>query len=499
MNGMHGVHRIGQYMLLSLLVLALTLIIPVPAGAEGTVIRDFSANVTSGAPPLTVLFTDISTIPVVEDFRRWDFGDGTVAMDPAGVIVHTYVDEGIYTVRLDRTDSEGYHSLIKYAYIAVAIITPTPTPTTTTVPTTSPVTTATTIVPTTPTTVPTTTPTTQPTVQIPSEFYGQATSSAGPVPPGSSIIAKIGSRNAGNILVATPGLFGGPGPFDERLEVYATTDEIEGGPVIITFWLDGTVPAGQTAHFQSGSAQNLALAFGSVTPTITTTTMPTTTPSTTVTTVIPTPTATTPPVTTPSTTVTTVVPTTTPTHTPTITPTITPTGTPGLAITCEPGWNYVSFPRVLAPGADTGAIFGSVNTAGHSVWRYNGSAQLYERVYPVTHLSPTESVWVYSSSRAVVYLYFAGQQGFVERPLFSGWNGFGIPNLTEVPARDALHSVNDSWKYAYGFDSQYQRYDVSIVNGGGGSHSDARPLAPGRGYWLYMFNNATFRTIIPDL
>ena len=466
------------------IVLLLFLLLSVPANAQNTIIRDFTANVTSGTPPLSVLFTDISTIPVIENFRRWDFGDGTVVMDPEGTVIHTYLQEGSFTVRLDRTDSEGYHSLIKYAYITVVLPTPTPTTTPTTPPTTSP--TPTTIIPTTSTTMPTTVPTTQPTVQIPSEFYGQATFSTLPVPAGSSIIAKIGARNAGAILVTVPGSYGGPGPFDQRLKVYATNDEIGGGTVTITFWLNGTVQAGQTAYFQSGSGQNLPLVFGSLTPTPTTTptTIPTTSPATTVTTVIPT--------TSPATTVTTVIPTTT-------VPTITPTGTPGVTLSFEPGWNHVSIPRILASGANTGTIFSPINTAGHSIWRYNSTIQLYERVYPGTYLNPIEGIWIYSSYRTTLPLYFAGEQGLIERDLITGWNGFGIPNLTDISARDAFSPVYSSWRNCYGFDAINQRYDVSIIKDGSGIHKDTRPLNPGSGYWLYMMENATFRTFIPDL
>jgi len=473
--------------------------------AEGASSIDFTANVTSGSPPLVVLFTDTSSLPVIGDSRRWDFGDGAIEFDPAGTISHTYLQEGIFTVRLDRTDSEGYHSLIKYDFIAVTGPTPTPTSTTpvTTSPTTSPVTTVTTIIPTTTpvTTTPTTVPTTQPTVQIPAEFFGQATSSGLPVPPGARITARIGSRNAGEVVVVSPGTYGGAGPFDPRLKVYATNDEIAAGPVLITFWLNEASQAAQTAYFQSGTSQNLALTFAGPTPTPTSTspvtTTPTTSPVTTATTLIPTTTLTTAPTTSPQTTVTTV-PTTGPTTLPTTSPTVTPTAVPGLTLTFEPGWNHVSIPRYLAPGSDSGSIFESIDTSGRPIWRYNSTSQLYERVYPSTHLNATDSIWIYSGSHATLPLSFSGTQGLVERNLYSGWNGFGILNLTEVPARDALLPVYSSWKYSYGFDPVAQRYEVSIVKGGTGVHNDSRTLIPCRGYWLFMEENVTYRAFIPD-
>lgn len=484
---------LGSILLLSLI------IIPVHSDeVQGT---DFTANITSGAPPLTVLFTDISSLPVIEGYRKWTFGDGTEIIEPIENITHTYTVEGTYDVQLDRIDSEGFHSLIKYAFITVVVPTPTPTQTQTTVPTTTPVTTIITTTPTTtipttsPTTAPTTGPTPKPTVQIPSEFYGQAFYSSIPVPVDSSVVARIGERNAGEIIVATPGIYGGPGPFDEKLMVYATLDEMSAGQVFITFWLNGTIPAGQTAQFQSGSAQNLTLLFGTVTPTPTQTqtTVPTTTPVTTATTQTPTPTQTVWPPTTPVTTVTTAIPTTT------ITPTVSPTGTQGLTILCEQGWNFISIPRILAQGADTGAIFSSIDMAGHSIWRYNSTAQLFDRVYPATRLNPTDGIWIYCAHRTPLQLHFAGSQGIVERPLFSGWNGFGIISIPGIPAKDALVPVDASWEYLYGFDPLNQTYEISIVKNGAGSHSDLRHMYPGNGYWLYMTKNSTFEAIMPDM
>ena len=495
-----------QGIILSLIggILFLSLII-VPVNSDDVQGTDFTANITSGAPPLTVLFTDISSLPVIEGYRKWTFGDGTETIDPIGNIAHTYTIEGIYDVQLDRIDSEGFHSLIKYAYITVVVPTPTPTITPettvttpiTTIITTTPTTTIPTTSPTTsPTTAPTTAPTPKPTVQIPSEFYGQALYSSNPVPVDSSVVARIGERNAGEVIVATPGIYGGPGPFDERLKVYATLDEMSAGQVFITFWLNGTIPAGQTALYQSGSAQNLTLLFGSVTPTPTQTqtTVPTTTPVTTATTQTPTPTQTIWPPTTPVTTVTTPIPTTT-----TITPTVSPTGTQGLTLTFEPGWNFISIPRVLATGADTGAIFSSIDMAGHSMWRYNSTAQLFDRIYPATRLNPTDGIWLYSAQKTPLQLHFAGSQGIVERALFSGWNGFGIISIPGTPARDALVPVENSWEYLYGFDPLNQTYEISIVRNGAGSHSDLRHMYPGNGYWLYMIKNTTFEGIMPDV
>jgi PKD repeat protein len=75
----------------------------------------FSADVTSGAAPLTVTFTDASTGPTS---WSWDFGDGTNATvkNP----VHTYASEGTYTVKLTVTNMMGSDDETKTGYIAVS-------------------------------------------------------------------------------------------------------------------------------------------------------------------------------------------------------------------------------------------------------------------------------------------------------------------------------------------------------------------------------------------
>ncbi len=125
---------------------------------------DFSANTTDGFVPLTVLFTDTSTVPGEVISRFWDFGDGTYVPGPGLSIIHIYTSPGQYSVRMDRTDDEGVHSRIKFDYITADVL-PTTGPTTlpTTIPTTSPTTIPTTSPTTLPTTVPTTSPTSQPT------------------------------------------------------------------------------------------------------------------------------------------------------------------------------------------------------------------------------------------------------------------------------------------------------------------------------------------------
>lgn len=63
----------------------------------------FRASVIRGVPPLVVKFQNFSTGPVVRSL--WDFGDGTTSIERSPV--HTYLSEGVYTVRLNIITSLG--------------------------------------------------------------------------------------------------------------------------------------------------------------------------------------------------------------------------------------------------------------------------------------------------------------------------------------------------------------------------------------------------------
>lgn len=84
---------------------------PVP-----TVIANFTADVTSGAAPMTVSFTDLSE--GYPDTFVWDFGDNS--SDYSSVVqnpVHTYRIPGIYSVSLTASNREYSNSTQKTNYI----------------------------------------------------------------------------------------------------------------------------------------------------------------------------------------------------------------------------------------------------------------------------------------------------------------------------------------------------------------------------------------------
>ncbi len=89
------------------------------SGAKG-VAADFSASPLSGAAPLEVQFTDLSTggLYVIQSWS-WDFGDDTPASSEQNP-KHTYLDPGSYTVTLTITVANDALSKTRTDYIVVA-------------------------------------------------------------------------------------------------------------------------------------------------------------------------------------------------------------------------------------------------------------------------------------------------------------------------------------------------------------------------------------------
>jgi len=166
-------------------------------------------------------------------------------------------------------------------------------------------------------------------------------------------------------------------------------------------------------------------------------------------------------------------------------------------INLETGWNFVSVPKVLAAGSNTGAIFNNVDTGGHSIWSYDAFNQTWNRVLPTTLVQPLFGYWIYSTSPNVVPLSFSTDPTQVPptKQLATGWNSIGFTGVDPATARDTLISVNASWTQAMGFNANAQAYDTQIVHGGSGQFSDLRLLFPTDGYWLYMTSPGTLSAI----
>ncbi|QYZ78535.1 hypothetical protein E2N92_03365 [Methanofollis formosanus] len=174
-------------------------------------------------------------------------------------------------------------------------------------------------------------------------------------------------------------------------------------------------------------------------------------------------------------------------------------GTPPVttAIPLSTGWNFVSIPRNLATGSDTAAIFAAVDTADHSVLRYDTASGTWSALKADDPLRPLEGYWIYSTTATTIPLTYstASVQPPSERALTAGWNAVGLSETRPAAARDALLSLKDTWTTLIGFDRMNQQYETSIIRGGSGIHSDSREMLPAKGYWLYMTENGTLCAI----
>lgn len=95
---------------------------PIDRGAQILRVRfvgsaDFTSDVRSGPAPLTVQFTDQSTVPSPTAWL-WEFGDGATSTDQHPT--HTYAVSGRYTVRLSVTGPGGVSVVRRESWIRVA-------------------------------------------------------------------------------------------------------------------------------------------------------------------------------------------------------------------------------------------------------------------------------------------------------------------------------------------------------------------------------------------
>jgi hypothetical protein len=156
----------------------------------------------------------------------------------------------------------------------------------------------------------------------------------------------------------------------------------------------------------------------------------------------------------------------------------------------KPGWNFISVPKKLATGYYTAEqLFGSVNTAGHSIFRYDPSGG-WTAMSSGDVVSPLDGIWIYSATAVELQPAFDTNPRQVPptKQLSAGWNAIGFSDFTDASADSALTSVEDKWAILIGFNSDAQSYDISIINNApsGDSHSEDRNMELWKGYWLHM-------------
>ena len=108
-------------------------------------------------------------------------------------------------------------------------------------------------------------------------------------------------------------------------------------------------------------------------------------------------------------------------------------------------------------------------------------------------LKPLLAYWVYAKDGGTVSLHYnPGSPRPSPVRLAKGWNLLGIYGQKEVPARDALASIQKEWVQALGFNASSQAFDPAIINGGSGIYSDGRTMLPLQGYWVLMNDEGVY-------
>jgi len=170
-----------------------------------------------------------------------------------------------------------------------------------------------------------------------------------------------------------------------------------------------------------------------------------------------------------------------------ILPAITPT-----SIRLYKKWNFISVPKKLAEGHNTfEQVFGSVDTAGHSIFCYNtNTTEGWRAVSASEEVKPLRGYWIYSAEDTIVNLTYDTYplRTPPTRQLYKGWNAIGFSDTTPAAANSALTSIERSWAYLIGFDAAKQRYESVIINNDetGGSHDEDNLMYPMKGYWIYV-------------
>lgn len=154
------------------------------------------------------------------------------------------------------------------------------------------------------------------------------------------------------------------------------------------------------------------------------------------------------------------------------------------------GWNFISIPRRLATGADTpSALFDEVDTANHSIFTFNPQSG-WVNLAESDVIAPLQGIWIYSSGAVEVHPLYDTNARVVpaSRQLYAGWNAIGFTDFSNASANSTLTSVEKEWATLIAFNAETQSYESSIINNApeADSHSEAREMTSGKGYWLYV-------------
>jgi len=150
-----------------------------------------------------------------------------------------------------------------------------------------------------------------------------------------------------------------------------------------------------------------------------------------------------------------------------------------ITVTLQTGWNLFNIPMQPAAGFEYAEIFKNVQSAGHSILTYDGSAG-WITIGKGDRLTPMTGYWIYTTSPVSIPLTVQGTPT-VPKTLNTGWNLAGISGTTTKSAETALSGLA-SWSYVVSYDSARQQYRDAGIKGG----QSQITLSPGEGFWIYL-------------
>ena len=162
-------------------------------------------------------------------------------------------------------------------------------------------------------------------------------------------------------------------------------------------------------------------------------------------------------------------------------------------ISLNQGWNFLSLPAVPGSGKKSGEVFGTINTDGHTIWKYDSDTKDWISLNRDTNISPFEGFLIYSDKKASLPFVLEQKDEDGAMNLKPGWNLIGLPFWDAVNASTGMMGVSGDWVSILLFNSSLQAYDPSIIRGASGIHSDTRIIPPFSAFWVYMNGDATVR------
>ncbi len=159
----------------------------------------------------------------------------------------------------------------------------------------------------------------------------------------------------------------------------------------------------------------------------------------------------------------------------------------------EPGtWNLVSVPKTLIdPGVDN--AFDNLSLDANNVkWYYNTSAWEHP-----SSIQPLRGYWVYNNASAQIfqrlnYKPMAGPNVPPSMTLKAGWNLIGHTSTGNMSVSSALISIEGKYSHLLTY-SPGEGWKMYIV--GNQNFQQFNSFEPGRGYWIFMTQDATYAAV----